>query len=198
MDHSLHKFDYKKITRQKFFFPGLIAALLILGALFFAVANSNKETIAVGDNSTKVTIAKPEATQNLNKTYEFSLKDTNGKEVSKLKFVLENAEIRDEVIVKGKRAISVEGRTFLILNAKITNSYNKTIAVNARDYVRLTVNNSSEKIAADIHNDPVEILADSTKPTRLGFPINDSDKNLTLLVGELTGKKETIKLNLTK
>lgn len=196
MEQQYQQKNYKSITKNKFFVPALIVALLVLGSIFFALTRTDNETIAVGEENSRISIAKPKATQNLSKTYEFPLKDSAGKEVSKLKFVVENAELRDEVIVKGKRAISVEGRTFLILNAKITNSYNRTIAVNARDYVRLTVNKSSEKSAADIHNDPVEILADSTKATRLGFPINDTDKNLTLIIGELNGKKDTIVLNL--
>jgi len=188
--------NYRNITKHTFFIPGIIAALVLISVIIFASTRSSSEVVTIGEDNSRVSIAKPKAVQTLSKTYEFPLKDDAGKEVSKLKFVIENAELRDEVIVKGKRAISVEGRTFLIINAKITNSYSKTIAVNARDYLRMTVNNSSDKTAADIHNDPVEVLADSTKTTRLGFPINDEDKNITLLIGELTGKKETVKLDL--
>jgi len=180
--------NYRNITKHTFFIPGIIAALVLLSIIIFASTRSSSEVVTIGEDNSRVSIAKPKAVQTLSKTYEFPLKDDAGKEVSKLKFVIENAELRDEVIVKGKRAISVEGRTFLIINAKITNSY--------RDYLRMTVNNSSDKTAADIHNDPVEVLADSTKTTRLGFPINDEDKNITLLIGELTGKKETVKLDL--
>jgi hypothetical protein len=107
-----------------------------------------------------------------------------------------DAELRDEIIVKGKQATAIKGRTFLIVNLKITNDFDKTITINTRDYVRLTVNKNSEKLAPDIHNDPVEIQADSTKYTRVGFPIDDTDKDLTLTVGEINGPKQTIKLNL--
>ena len=162
----------------------------------FALRKS-QQSGTVTTSSGKVTLPAPSASQTLDKSFSFPLKDATGKEVSKFKYEIYSVEKRDEIIVKGKRAIAVAGRTFLIVNVKIKNDYKSTVSINARDYIRLTVNNGSDKLAADIHNDPVEVQSDSTKQTRLGFPINESDKNLTLLVvGELEGKKETIKLNL--
>lgn len=172
----------------------VVVILILLGIFALRKSNQSPSTAVNADN--KVEIQKPKATQTLNKEYAFPLTDATGKEVSKFKYTLESTELRDEIVVKGKRAVAVKGRTFFVVNLKINNSYSKTISINSRDYVRLTVNNSPDKLAADIHNDPVEIQPDSTKETRLGFPINESDKNLTLIVGELNGKKETIKLNL--
>jgi hypothetical protein len=51
-------------------------------------------------------------------------------------------------------------------------------------------------LAPEIHNDPVEVQALSTKYTRLAFPIDDTYKDLTLYVGEINGHKDAIKLNL--
>jgi hypothetical protein len=56
--------------------------------------------------------------------------------------------------------------------------------------------NTSELLAPDIHNDPVEVQAISTKPTRVGFPINDTDKKLTLFIGEINGQKDKVELGL--
>ena len=56
--------------------------------------------------------------------------------------------------------------------------------------------NENELLAPDTHNDPVEIQAISTKFTRVGFIINDSDKDLVLHVGEIQGDKEKIELDL--
>jgi hypothetical protein len=203
MDHQFEqptrspKFNPRKFTKHAFFLPVVVVgAVILLAGIFLLTRSSDNPISAVAGDNSKVSIAKPTANQTLNKKLEFPLKNSAGKEISKLSYVVENAELRDEIIVKGKRAISVEGRTFLVLNIKITNVYNKAIQVNARDYVRLTVNKNADKIAADIHNDPVEIQADSTKTTRLGFPINETDKDLTLLIGELEGTKQTIKLDL--
>ena len=102
----------------------------------------------------------------------------------------------DEIIVEGKRATTVKGRTFLIVTLKITNEYTQSIDMDTRDYVRLSVEPNQEWQAPDIHNDPVQVQAISTKYTRLGFPINETDKNLILRVGEINGTKEEIPLTL--
>ena len=79
---------------------------------------------------------------------------------------------------------------------RIKNDLDKAIELKARDYFRLVINNKEEdKLAADIHNDPVSIQPLSTKQTRIGFFISDTDKNLSLYVGELTGKKTKVPIS---
>jgi hypothetical protein len=136
------------------------------------------------------------ATNELNKEFSFPLKNAKGDEIGALKYLIEKVELRDEIIVKGQRATAVEGRQFVILTIKISNEFKQSIQINTRDYVRLAVNgNEQELLAPDIHNDPVEVQAISTKYTRLGFPINTTDKNITLFVGEINNdQKERIEL----
>lgn len=186
-----------KIHKNRFFLP-MVIGLTIIAVTFLAISNlakSQPKNVA-GINDKKIEIKKARSAQTLNKEFRFPLKDSGGKEISKLKYFIQTVELRDEIIIKGQKATAVRGRAFLILNLKITNDYNRSVQINARDYIRLSVNNSSEKLAPDIHNDPVEIQAISTKITRLGFPVNETDKNLTLQIGEIDGKKELIKLNL--
>lgn len=196
------KASFKKVKRyfrNSKYIPFSIVGIIILVIAIFAIKNvAGKSTDAATNSSSdgRVEVKKPIAQQVLNKEFSYPLKDQAGKEVSKFKYEVLSAELRDEIIVKGQKATSIKGRQFLIVNFKITNTYNKSIQINARDYIRLSVNNSSEKLAADIHNDPVEVQAISTKYTRVGFPINDTDNNLTLQVGEIDGKKEFIKLKL--
>lgn len=175
------KRNYKK------YFPwtiiGLFAVVTIAG--IFSLLNKN--------SSQKIQVKAAKATQTINKEFQFPLKSDKGEEVSKIKYEIETAELRDEIIVKGQRATSVAGRTFLILNLKIVNEHNQAIEINTRDYVRLIKNNkTSELLAPDIHNDPVEIQAISTKYTRVGFAINDSDRDLAIRIGEIKGEKEDI------
>ena len=170
---------------------------LVIG--FFAVLT----LILVGSaikragGSTDIVIAPAKATQSLDKEFSFPLKNDKSEEVSRIKYIIENVEKRDEIVVKGQRARSVKGRTFLIFNLKIVNDFNQVIQIQTRDYVRLSVNGDKNQwLAPDIHNDPVDIQAISTKLTRIGFAINDSDKNIVLRVGEINGEKEEIEIKI--
>lgn len=188
----------KKFFKNNKFLPFIVVIALVSLIGVFAIRNamqSNANGSALGA-SEKVDVEAPLSQQTLNKGFDFPLRDAKGKEVSKLKYEIQNVEMRDQIIVKGQRATSVEGRAFLIVNLKITNNFDQSIQLNSKDYVRLIVGSSPEKLAADIHNDPVDVQAISTKFTRLGFPINDNETSLTLQVGEISGQKETIKLDL--
>lgn len=192
----------KRFIRRSTYLPFIVVGIIVAIVIIFSITNmASKSSTSVSAQSSsnsdgRFDIKKPLASQTLNKQFEFSLKDENGKEVSKLKYIIQEVEKRDEIIVKGERASAVTGRVFLVLNLKIINNYDKTVNVNARDYLRLIINNSSEKLAPDIHNDPVEVQAISTKYTRVAFPINENDNNLVLQVGEIAGSKQQIKLNL--
>jgi hypothetical protein len=154
-------------------------------------------TLGASTASTKsVTVAKPLATETLNRNFDFPLNDSTGKEVSKIQYEIQSVELDNQIVVQGQIATAVAGREFLVLNLKITNNYSKSVQLNTRDYVRLVIDNSSDRLAADIHNDPVDVEAISTKYTRLGFPIDSNAKNLRLEVGEITGTKQTVQLNI--
>ncbi len=185
------KMNFKRIKKL---IP-LFLLLLILVAVVLVTGKTIVSSMKAKDD--RVTIKPARATQSINKELSFPIKDDKGTEITKLKYVIESAELRDEILVQGQRALAVKGKGFLILNIKITNSYTKPIDMNVRDYVRLVINgNDKEMIAADIHNDPVTIQALSTKTSRLGFPISDSDKKLILQVGELNGEKKSINLTV--
>ena len=186
-----------KFFRGSVYLPFIIVGFIVLVIGFFVVKGFMGQGSASAFSSPdSVAIEKPKAEQTLNKVLYFPLKDKDGKEVAKLKYEILKSELRNQIIVKGQKASAVEGRTFLVVNVKITNDYEKPIELRARDYVRLKINSSKEQLAPEIHNDPVEVQALSTKYTRLGFTINDDEKNLKLIVGEIGGKKQEISLNL--
>lgn len=189
------KYNFRNIKDFiKKFLPLLLLILIVGGILYFT---KNTLLSSSKSNDERINIKAPRAQQTLNRSFSYPIKDDKGAEITKLKYILESAELDDEIIVKGQRAIAVKGRTFLILNIKILNSYSKAIDINVRDYVRLSLNgNDKELFAADIHNDPVNVQANSTKAARIGFPINDTDKNLYLLIGEINGTKEKVILSL--
>lgn len=185
--------------------PRLIVPLVVIVLLvvvinsFFNSTSGSSETVAGTSTGERYEVKEALATTEINKDFQFPIKDANGKEISKFTYTILNAELKDEIVVKGKRATAVKGRLFLILNIKITNNLDQGVQINSRDYIRLTVNgNGSEKIAPDIHNDPVDAQAISTKTTRLGFAINESDSNFVLQVGEIKGEKESVNLSFNR
>jgi hypothetical protein len=172
----------------------IVAAVILL--VKFNPFSGNTQAVA-GVN--KTTIKEAKATQSLNKEFKFPLKNEKGETLGEIKYVLENAEIRDEIIVKGKRATAVSGREFLVFNVKVTNDTNQTISMNTKDYVRLFINgNENEPLSPSIHNDPVVVDAISVKSTRIGFAVNESDRKLQVKVGEIKGNKESIDLELKR
>jgi len=185
-----------RFVSQKLKSPKLIG-WIALGALaivgLFIIGNSI--LLATKPASSKTTIANAKASAQINKDFTFPVVDGRGKEITKLKYTLGEAELRDEIIVQGKRALAVQGRTFLIVTLKIANTYDKGFDINSRDYMRLTINGKlDEQIAPEIHNDPVQIQPISTKTTRIGFAVNDTDKDFVLVVGEIKGPKEDLAL----
>jgi len=173
-------------------------AFVIIAVLFLAIRFNPFSAVRSQASTTNKTVIKDAlATQPINKDFNFPLKDDKGETVGQIKYTIENAEIRDEIVIQGKKASAVAGRTFVILNLKITNDSSKTISMNTKDYVRLLVNgNEQEPLSPSIHNDPVVVDAISVKPTRIGFAINESDKQLKIKVGEIKGDKTTIDLTL--
>lgn len=185
-------FSFPSLNRRRFVPIALLVIIVIAVIIGVGMKLINSKS-----PDQRVVVAGAKASMALNKDFSFPLTNDKGKEISKLKYFIETADLRDEIIVKGQRATAVKGRTFLILTIKLTNEFSKALEVNVRDYVRLSANgNMTELLAPDIHNDPVAVQAISTKYTRVGFPINDTDKNLTLIVGEISGDKQNIPLTL--
>lgn len=187
----------------------LITAVLLVGASIAAAAasprssnNAAKANLTVNSPTavdTRADIQPAKSSVPINKSSSFNVKDDSGRNLGKIEYSLDNAELRNEIVVKGERATAVKGRTFLIINIKLQNANENTVTINTRDYIRLSVNgNTKEWLAPDIYNDPVEIQAISTKFSRVGFPINDTDANLKLQVGEISGDKTTIDLKFPR
>lgn len=202
-----HKFQLKRklnnLGQAKI--PGKKALTIILGGLILigiiwglSSLNKNKNNpISTNLGENKIEVSDAKAKQDLSKEYIFPINNEKGDEISKIKYFIENVEKRDEIVVKGQKAESVAGRIFLIINLKITNEHTQPIQMNTRDYVRVTVNGvDTEMLAPDIHNDPVEIQAISTKYTRLGLPINEKDTNIKLHIGEIKGEKSVVDINI--
>jgi len=173
--------------------PIVLITFLVIAIIAFLIG------LKVGTSKTptpaQAQAPQAQATENINKTFEFPIKDANGKVVANIKYIITSAQLMNNILVQGQPYNAVQGKTFLILNLTLTNNQTQTVQLDTRDYIRLSVNNSDELLAADIHNDPVQVLPISTKLTRIGFPIDSNFKSLTLSVGQVQGSKEIIKLH---
>lgn len=170
----------------------LIVIIVIAAVAFLAGKLSTPKSVrqAVGQDAAPVTNAE----QKLNKSFDVSVKNDKGVEITKVKYNLEDAVLQNQIIIRGTRATAIQGKTFLIVNFNLNNNSNKYIQLNSRDYVRL-VGTNGEMIAPDIHNDPIQIQPISTKESRLGFPVDATTKKFTLSVGEIDGKKNQVTIN---
>lgn len=172
-------------------FFSLIAFLIVEG---ITSKPSNVSTKSQADQ--RVNVDAPLLTKSIKKSFTFSLQDQTGQDMGKFTYSIDSVELRDQIIIKNQEATAIQGKRFLVININLTNPGDNQISINARDYLRVMVDNSPEKFAPDLHSDPVDVQAISTKSTRLGLTIDDSVKNITLQVGEIAGKKENISFSL--
>lgn len=165
---------------------------VVIGVLLFIIFLMGIKLWGPSFGDSRIEVSTAKKTQEIAKVLEVDL----GKDIPKLQFEVQRAEIHDRIIVSGKWANSVKGRTFLVVSLKLTNNANSPLSLNSKNFVRLSVNgNESELLAPDIHNDPVEVQPRSTKYTRVAFPIDDTASQLKLQVGKVDGQKEIIDLS---
>lgn len=137
----------------------------------------------------------PAYKQHVNVGESISINTTGGKYLKKLTYMIDTADLVNEIIVNGQRVQSVAGKSFLILNLKISNANQQDIQISSRDYVRLSSpNNNSEWWAPEIYNDPLVIQAISTKLSRIGFTVDSSQRIFELKAGEIGGDKQDIEI----
>ena len=178
------------------FLPFIGLALVLMVAVGLFLRGSDRGVLGQSD-SEKISLEEATSEQEINQTFSFPVLDSSGKKAGELKYTVENAELRDQLIIKGQQARAVEGRTFLIISLKLKNDTKSAISVNTRDFIRLKRKGSDELLAPTIHNDPVEAQAISTLTTRVGFSVNaDEVEGMSLQIGEITGDKKTVDLNL--
>lgn len=167
-------------------FVVVVAIVGIIGYSLFHSKHSANQVYA----DAQPTLAPALATKQVNQSYPFPIKDSAGKQVSQFTYDIEQAELRPQIVVQGQKAQAVDGKTFLILDLKLTNSYDQAIDVSTRNFVRFAVDGDTKDLqAADIHNDPVNVQAKSTKYTKIGLTVPSDVKKVILYVGDINASK---------
>ena len=188
------KLSKKNLQKNKFYLLASALIILVLGA--YGVSRIGSTQASPEAEEEKVALEGPKAETEVNQSFYFPLNNANGEEVGQIEYLIEKAELRDEIITEGRKYTSLEDRQFLTLSLKLKNDMDQAVRINVRDYVRLSMNGEEELFAPTLHSDPVEIQAISSKPTRLGYTINSTDTDLILHVGEITGEKIQVPLSL--
>lgn len=172
-----------------------ILGFVILFLLVRTLTNSNRETPSP---TTKTSVQGAKSVTDIQREFQFPINGVSEEEneTPTFSYILESAELRDEIVVQGQKATAIKGRTFLIINLKIRNELSQAIQINTRNFIRISTDPSNDEwLAPEIHNDPVEIQAISTKNTRVGLAIDSGVKNIILRVGEIDGEKEMVELS---
>lgn len=164
----------------------VIVGVLIMASVRLALSRVNRNPGQLGAVSAEA------LTTPVEREFSFTVYDKNKQLSDPVRYTITTAQLTKQIIIKGQRATAVKGRIFLILNLKLVNEFGKSLFLNSRNYVRVQPKGTADRLAPEIHNDTVEVQPLSTKLTRIGLPVNETDKEFTLLIGELDGYKEEI------
>ena len=186
-----HKYKTRTLLSKKklgtiLFF--VIVAIFVLAGLKITLAQSAPRGTNNRTSSTNADVL----TAPINHEFSFVIYDKDKNLADPIKYTVSDAQLTKQIIIKGQKATAVDGRKFLIFNLKLVNDFNQSLFLNSRNYIRVQAKGSPDKLAPEIHNDTVEVQPLSTKLTRLGLPVNETDREFTIYVGELNGEKEAI------
>src|SRR3990167_5580311 len=164
---------------------GLVVAAIafLLLANFVAKAVGNKPS---SNNGPAISVDK--TFQSTGRTKDGRLTDGT------LPIKITTAEITDNILVKGQKATTRNGKLFLLVYLEIENKYQVALYSKPVDLLRL-VRTDGKRIAPSVSQGDVEIRPLSVKRTNVAFVIDAKEKNFTIEVGEVKGNKEAIQIN---
>lgn len=172
-------------------FGKLVLAVVIIGVVYAGWRMQTQTAAQTNTNSlgetTMATLTTP-----IEREYLFAVYDKNKKLADPIKYVISDAQLTKQIIIKGQKATAVAGRSFLIINLKLINEFDQSLFLNTRNYIRVQPAGETDKLAPEIHNDTVEVQPLSTKLTRIGLPVDEGIKEFVLYIGELDGEKQEI------
>src|SRR3989344_2146992 len=90
----------KSMSRKKIIIGVSTAAILIALFATFKFSTNSSSSGVLGDKNQKMQLPDAKASQTLNKEFTFPIKDDKGTQISTIKFLIENVEKRDEIVVK--------------------------------------------------------------------------------------------------
>lgn len=149
----------------------LVASIAIFGSQYLAFnsIDTNPPKI-LGKTTSFIAIDK-----------ELTLPTTNNSNSPQITLTLVSAEITDQILIGTQKAKASDDKTFLVLEAKLTNQSDKDLQVDLAEAIKLKQIEKTS-ITATFDNDPLTIPSGSTITTLLGFALTKPTDLLTLLV----------------
>lgn len=171
----------------------VVLALLLVGGFLVFRFQGKTQNVSLSASSSNFAPTKEIV---INRQFNIPIRTAKGEASGDtLKITLTSAENTNKILIQGQPATARDGKSFLILNLEVENSTKNQLTVRPVDLIRM-VDANNKSYAPDIHNNDVAVEPISIKKTRAGYVIDDSQKHFKFLIGEVSGNKETIEVNL--
>ncbi len=171
----------------------VVAILLISG--FFLLKSQGKTQSAQASTNPQGNFT-PTQQVTINKQFDIPIRTAKGDESGDmLKVTLSTVDNTNKILIQGQPATARDSKSFLILNLEVENSTKNQLTVRPVDLIRM-IDANNKSFAPDIHNNDVTVEAISIKKTRAGYVVDNSQKHFKFIIGEVSGKKETVEVNL--
>lgn len=185
-----YKVKVKKHPKISF---AILALILVGGLILFRMQGKSQGAQASSNSQDSFAVQKQVT---INKQFNIPIRTAKGEDSGdKLKITLTTIDNTNKILIQGQPATARDGKSFLILNLEVENSTKNQLTVRPVDLIRM-VDSQNKSFAPDIHNNDVTVEAISIKKTRAGYVIDNAQKNFKFLIGEVSGKKETVEVNL--
>lgn len=182
------------IFKNRLVIIALIAIALLSGAFFILKGKLSSQSIPALNSSQ--TNFSPQNQITINRKIEIPIRSSTGTVTGeKLAINLSTIDKSNRILIQGKPATARAGKTFIILNLEIDNSTKNQLTVRPVDFIRLQ-DSEGRSFASDVHNESVKAEPVSIKRTRVGFVVDENQKNFKFLIGEITGEKQTVEVSI--
>jgi hypothetical protein len=159
----------------------VIVLILIFGAVFLFNTGPSDD-------------AEDKPTVKIGKSYEIIARTKDKKRTTgRFNLTVTNAQFSDSILVQGKRARPVKGKTFLVLNMEIENSHKVQLYAFPADLFRFE-REDGKKFAPSVHQGTVLVRPQATKKNNVAFVVLPSEKKFKIEVGDVGETKETLEI----
>jgi hypothetical protein len=168
--------------KNLWFAGAVIIALITVGYLVF---NSNDDNVLTASDQPTVKIGK---------SIEVIARTEDGRRTTgRFDLTVTNAHFADSILVQGKRARPVKGKTFLVLDMEISNPHKVSLYAFPADLFRF-VRSDGEKFAPSVHQGKVRVRPEATKKSNVAFVALPEDKKFKIEAGDINEDKITLEI----